>query len=230
MSKQRHLPDTERAGTVRSTERPVVSDVDGSILDQLALGNAALQHRMGAGEVAALGPAEALVPDLATPLVFRAMLALQLDSADPERLDRLVHFLQQSNLPDRQALVERLVAAETTRAMVDASLDHAFGAHDGATRDRADGTLAAVLESLASGTLDGSTWRDRTGEVDIGVDDTQGSGTDRAMAWIERLAEHREPGSGAAARDFCRSIATSLLLDEDEDDMDAAWAGPEEGG
>jgi hypothetical protein len=192
--------------------------------DEVALGNAAIQDRMG-GDVAGVSSPDRGVAGVAGPLVTRASLALHLDPSDPARLARLVELIQASHLPDRDHVVARLHAAEATRARVDAALSATFGAADPATRERAEHALSAVAASLANGSLDGSSWRDANGQIDLGLRGVGGSIVDRAAGWIEGIANARgpEPGLGRATSDLCRALL-ALTFDEEEEEDD--W-GPD---
>ncbi len=195
MSKRRsHAgPDHEprRAGPERP-DRGV--DVD----EQQELGNATLQGRLGAPATAS--PDDA-APRAAAALVQHALAALHLEPADVGRLDRLTALVERSALRERDALVDRLHASETSRSMVDRALDRWFGGHDAESRWRADAALAATRDALAA----------ELGGPVAAPPEVAGAATAEALDVV------RERG-GEAIAGFCQTLALAVLLDEEEEE------------
>lgn len=224
MAKKRSQTGTETEGTsrvARSSEPARERD------EQSELGNAAIQARLTTEDS---DPGATTTVQAARALVQHALDALQLDPVQPARTQRLVALIEQSQLPDRDVLSDRLRAAETTRQVVDSALDRFVGGHDEAARWAVDARLAAVRDALDRGERSTARQAELDGEG-------QASPEHGAAALVERLAqadptqaEHAglsdaAAPSAAALAGLCRMLALTVLLDEEEEDED--WVEPD---
>jgi hypothetical protein len=184
------------------------ADVD----EQREIGNAALQGRVSTpGAAAASGPA----PRGALALVAHGLACLHLPAADPARFERLSAIVERSDLQERDAVIDRLGASETVRALVDGALDRWFGGHDEATRWRVDAALIDVQGALA-----GASGAGIFGTLEQRADAGGAVGPD-ALDALSDAARDRAPDLAAALPGFCQSLALTVLLDEEEDEDDA---------
>lgn len=232
MAKQRKGEKASDAGRESRSEQ---SGAESVITEQVVLGNAVLQGRMEGTEAPVIAdrPGLELVAGVASPLIERAIAALNLDATDPERLARRVEILENSRLSEKDALIDQLHGDEASRATRDALVERHFGAVDRDTVRAIDATLDAVRAALAQGAPSDKGWADALGEVE--VVDAEGSLDVRASGLIAAIADARasEAAQGAATdavgrstASLARSLALMILLDEEEDEeviVDDGW-------
>lgn len=213
MSKRRSHqgPEGSRAGRESSKTPASRHELD----EQAELGNAAIQARMVTQELPGQSELSPSV-QLAINHVDHALAALHLDPAEPARVERLVAILEGSNLAERDTLVDRLHAAETSRQVVDAALVRWFGSADHETRWAVDAALATVRAALD----------------DQQVEPVDGAGSDAPWSILEGAGAQATALEGLATAPvaqavvgFCRTLALAVMLDEEEEeeiDLDPA--------
>ncbi|TVQ93849.1 MAG: hypothetical protein EA397_03605 [Deltaproteobacteria bacterium] len=184
--------------------------------EQSELGNAAIQARLTTEEVAGTEPSAEAVQRAVSHL-DHALAALHLDPADPAKIGRLVDLIERSNLSERDVLVDRLLAAETTRQVVDAALERWFGASDEATRWSVDGALAGARDALLQAAP---------------PTPSQASGPEAAWELVASAADKGQPdrssdGIGQAVVGFCRTLSLAVMLEEEEEEESDLDAGVE---
>jgi hypothetical protein len=129
-----------------------------------------------------------------------AIALLQLDGSDPERLDRFVRIVEASELAERDAIVDRLQAAETVRGLVDATLTRWVGSSSEEARWSLDALLESVRGALVS-------------REDPGGGDRFEVLRDAAVAVDADRAE--------AVVNLCRTLTLTVHLDEEEEEFGA---------
>jgi hypothetical protein len=220
MTRQRkQAPEAIPARGATGSEREIVPES--------AVGNAALQDRLAGGDVADLGR----VREVASPLVERAVLALQLVPRGSEQVQRFVDILARSHLPDerKELLSDRLRTDEAIALGVHEAIERWFSADTPEFR----GALVEALDRVGSALQHGSgdtaagKWRDDVRDVPLSGGVLTGAMAGRAEALIADLAigliegpvaEGAKGGVGAAVRGFCSDVLLALVWDEEEEE------------
>lgn len=156
--------------------------------------------------------------DGARPVVEHARLALEVRYEGDTPVSRLTALLDASALPDdnKAWLSDRLRAQAATENRVNQAVLTAFGGTLPEARAQADQVLSGVAERLSQGRATEDCWVVQGDSFDVPRAHTVREAVDHLVA---SLCEIR----GAETAQLCRAMALSVLLDDDEDDVDVDW-------
>lgn len=227
MSRQKRIAPQQVPGAASEQARAPSSEH--AELDELQLGNQAHQDRLSAADASL-----EVVRDAASPLVERAILALQLEPRDAGEVERFVEIVERSRLGEerRDVLVDRLQTDRAAAEGIRDAVQRWFQADGPDVRESVVGALDLVLDSLYDGAPAGAEWALADGaRVQLTGEALQGSLGSRAEALLRDVAAHVAPAvDSVAVQGFCRDVQLALLWDEEEEEeLGEGYAAEESG-
>lgn len=216
----------QRRGPEQRPEAQSAPTSDGPTSD-VGAGNAAFAERLGeSGEgvsvrsEVAVGPE--VVRDIASPIVERGRLALELTPIAPETLARFVDVLARSRLDPEQRgrLIDKLTTDDAAARGIADAVARGF---PGDTRAALGELLGAVDRALAQGVAEGSGWR--FGAVLVPLPEASAAASaDRLVAGLaDQLvsADARDSlgeAPGERLTRYCHSVSMLLVWEEEEEE------------
>ena len=216
MSKQRRPPERRSQGPASQVDTQRESGEQDVVLSNQDLRDAL---------VSADGVDLDLVREIAAPLVSRSILALQMFPQPGAQLDRFVHILENSRLPDdrKAVLVDRLRTDQAVATSISDAVERWFPGDSE--------TLRATLTQALLG-IEGALQREDLAGVSPSEEARSGSTSARAEALVRDVADALagdaltglvgpEASVGAAVQGLCRTVQLVLLWDEEEEEETA---------